>query len=210
MLSSSVKPATARKYNRIWDKWLAFAASHGVDIMPPDVRALEIFVADSDEFLGSSGVALTAVAAVAHFSALQGFGSPCEFPRFGKLLRGICLRHGKAAKPKNPFTPSHIVLFMNLAWSGTLREWRAALPLALCFQQLLWGAECFDLNGSNVALHADFFRVKVETSKNHPLGFLFWVKSTGRDLTVSGSSWPTLSTSWGSNWATQSRSSPAN
>jgi hypothetical protein len=46
----------------------------------------------------------------------------------------------------------------------------------LCFQQLLRGAECFDLNGSNVALHWDFFRVKVETSKNHPLGFSFWVK----------------------------------
>jgi hypothetical protein len=43
MLSSSVKPATARKYSRIWDKWVAFAASHGVEIMPPDVRALEIF-----------------------------------------------------------------------------------------------------------------------------------------------------------------------
>jgi hypothetical protein len=121
MLSSSVKPATARKYSRIWDKWVAFAASHGVEIMPPDFRALEIFVADSAEFLGSSGVALTAVAAVAHFSALQGFGSPCEFPRFGKLLRGICLTHGKAAMPKNPFTPSHIVSFMNLGRSGTLR-----------------------------------------------------------------------------------------
>jgi hypothetical protein len=137
MLSSCVKPSTARKYSRIWDKWVAFAASHGVKIMPPDVRALEIFVAVSAEFSGSSGVALTAVAAVAHFSALQGFGLPCKFPRFGKLLRGICLTHGKAAKPKNPFTPAHIVSFMNLARSGTLREWRAALPLALCFQQLL-------------------------------------------------------------------------
>jgi hypothetical protein len=130
MLSCSVKPATARKYSRIWDKWVAFAASYGVEIMPPDIRALEIFVADSAEHSGSSGVALTAVAAVAHFSALQGFGSPCEFPRFGKLLRGICLTHGKAAKPKNPFTPAHIISFMNLARSGTLREWRAALPLA--------------------------------------------------------------------------------
>jgi hypothetical protein len=144
--------------------------------MPPDVRALEIFVADSTEFSGSSGVALTAVAAVARFSALQGFGSPCESPRFGKLLRGICLTHSKAAKPKNPFTPAHIVSFMNLARSGTLHKWRAALPLALCFQQLLQGAECFDLNGSNVTQHADFFRVKVETSKNHPLGFSFRVK----------------------------------
>jgi hypothetical protein len=47
------------------------------------------------------------------------------------------LTHGKAAKPKNPFIPAHIILFMNLARSGMLREWRAALPLALCFQQLL-------------------------------------------------------------------------
>jgi hypothetical protein len=146
MLSSSVKPATARKYSRIWDKWVAFATSHRVKIMLPDVRALEIFVADSAELSGSSGVALTVVAAVAHFSALQGFGSPCEFPWFGKLLRGIHLTHGKAAKPKNPFTHAHIISFMNLARSVTLREWRVALPLALCFQQLLRGAECFDLN----------------------------------------------------------------
>jgi hypothetical protein len=67
-------------------------------------------------------------------------------------------------------------MFMNLARSGTIRKWRAALPLALCFQQLLQGAECFDLNGSNVTKHADFFCVKVETLKNHPLGFSFWVK----------------------------------
>jgi hypothetical protein len=70
---------------------------------------------------------------MAHFSALQGFGSPSEFPRLGKLLRGIRLTHGKATKPKNLFTPAYIILFMNLARLGTLREWRAALPLALCF-----------------------------------------------------------------------------
>jgi hypothetical protein len=124
----------------------------------------------------SIGVALTAAAAVAHFCALQGFGSPCEFPRFGKLLRGIRLTHGKAAKAKEPFTPAHIVTFMDLARKGTLREWRAALPLALCFQQLLRGVECFDLNWSNVSQHGDFFRVTVETSKNHPEGFSFRVK----------------------------------
>jgi hypothetical protein len=176
MLASSVKQATASKYGRIWDKWAAFATFHEVEIMPPEVRALEIFIVDSAEFSGSSGVALTAAAAVAHFCALQGFGSPCEFPRFGKLLRGIRLTHGKAVKAKEPFSPAHIVTFMDLARKGTLREWRAALPLALCFQQLLRGVECFDLNGSNVSQHADFFRVTVETSKNHPEGFSFWVK----------------------------------
>jgi hypothetical protein len=113
---------------------------------------------------------------VAQFCALQGFGSPCDFPRFGKLLRGIRLTHGKAAKAKEPFTPAHIVTFMDLARKGTFREWRAALPLALCFQQLLQGVECFDLNGSKVSQHVDFFRVTVEMSKNHPEGFSFWVK----------------------------------
>jgi hypothetical protein len=92
--------------------------------------------------------------------------------------------HGKAAKPKDLFTQAHIVLFMNLAWSGTLRQWRAALPLALCFKQLLRGVECFDLKGLNVTQHADFFCVKVETSKNHPERFLFRVKLIGRDLTA--------------------------
>jgi hypothetical protein len=74
---------------------------------------------------------------------------------------------------------------MDLARKGTLREWRAALPLALCFQQLLCGAECFDLNGSNVSLETSrllhttdgsFYRVTVDTSKNHPEGFNFRVR----------------------------------
>jgi hypothetical protein len=176
MLASSVKPATASKYGRIWDKWAAFATFYEVEIMPPEVRALEIFIVDSAELSGSSGVALTPAAAVAHFCALQGFGSPGDFPRFGKLLRGIRLTHGKAAKAKEPFTPAHIVTFMELARKGTLREWRAALPLVLCFQQLLRGIKCFDLNGSNVSQHADFFRVTVETLKNHAEGFSFRVK----------------------------------
>jgi hypothetical protein len=90
-----------------------------------------------------------------------------------KLLRGIWLTHGKAAKAKEPFTPAHIMTIMNLAQAGTLLEWRAALPLALCFQQLLRGVESFDLNGSTVSQHVDFDRVTEETSKNHPEGFSF-------------------------------------
>jgi hypothetical protein len=90
-----------------------------------------IFIVDSAEFSGSSGVALTAAAAVAHFCALQGFGSPCDFPRFGKLLRGIRLTHGKAAKAKEPFTPEHIVTFMDLAQKGTLRVEGGAPPGAV-------------------------------------------------------------------------------
>jgi hypothetical protein len=72
MFASSVKPATASKYGRIWEKWAAFATFYKVKIMPPEVRALEIFIVDSAEFSGSSGVALTAAAAVAHFCALLG------------------------------------------------------------------------------------------------------------------------------------------
>jgi hypothetical protein len=140
MLDSSVKPATAEKYARIWDKWAAFAAFHEVDVMPPEVRRLEIFVVNTSESSGSAGVAATAAAAVSHFCALEGFESPFGLPRFGKILRGIQNSYGKAARPKRLFTPEHIVTFMNLARKGTLREWRAALPLALCFQQLLRGS----------------------------------------------------------------------
>jgi hypothetical protein len=59
---------------------------------------------------------------------------------------------------------------MNLARKGTFREWRAALPLALCFQQLLRGVECFDLDGSNSSRHADFFRVPVDDSRPNCVG----------------------------------------
>jgi hypothetical protein len=171
LLASSVKKATAVKYGRIWDKWAVFAAVHYIEAMPPEVRGLEIFIADTDELSGSAGVATTAAAAVVHFCALEGYVSPFGCPRFAKLLRGIC----KAARPKKPFTLDHIVTFILLAQRGSLREWRSALPLVLCFQQLLLGAECFDLNGSNVTRMPNFFRVEVETSKNHPEGFSFWI-----------------------------------
>jgi hypothetical protein len=55
---------------------------------------------------------------------------------------------------------------MYLARKGTIREWRAALPLALCFQQLLRGMECFDLDGSNFNRQADFFWVTVRVPVN--------------------------------------------
>jgi hypothetical protein len=173
MLASSVKPSTAAKYGRIWDKWVLFATSHNVNIMPPEVRALEIFIADTAELSGSAGVATTAAAAVAHFCALEGFASLFGCPRFGKILRGIRSSFGKAATPRKPFLPEHIVSFMLLARRGTLREWRSALPLVLCYQQLLRGAECFDLNGSHVERLPAFFRVEIATSKNHPEGFSF-------------------------------------
>jgi hypothetical protein len=113
--------------------------------MPPEVRGLEIFMADLAEFSGSSGVAAMTAAAVTHFCALEGVDSPFAFPRFGKIMRGIKLSYGKAARPKKPFTAEDIVGFMNLARNGNLKEWRAALPLALCFQLLLRVPECFDL-----------------------------------------------------------------
>jgi hypothetical protein len=39
MLASSIKPSTARKYGRIWDKWAVFTASHEVQILPPEYYA---------------------------------------------------------------------------------------------------------------------------------------------------------------------------
>jgi hypothetical protein len=101
--------------------------------MPPEVRALEIFIIDTAELSGSADVATTSAAAVAHFCARGGIVSPFGCPRFGKILRGIKNTHGKAARPRKPFTPDHIVMFMLLARGGSLKEWRAALPLALCF-----------------------------------------------------------------------------
>jgi hypothetical protein len=173
LLRASVKPVTADKYGKHWDKWIKFAAIHGVDVMQPDMRALEIFIADTSELSGSAGVATTAAAAVAHFVALEGHPSPFTMPRFSKMMRGIRLNHGKLAKPKKPFRREDIMTFMDLAYAGTLVEWRAAFPMALCFQQLLRGAECFDLSGANVVITAVRIKVTVETSKNHPEGFEF-------------------------------------
>jgi hypothetical protein len=164
---------TSVKYGKHWDKWIKFAAIHGVDLMPPDMRAFEIFIADTSELSGSAGVATTAAAAVAHFVALEGHPSPFTTPRFSKMMRGIRLIHGKVAKPKKLFTRGDIMKFMDLAYAGTLVKWRAAFLMALCFQQLLRGAECIDLSGANVVITAVGFKVTVETSKNHPEGFEF-------------------------------------
>jgi hypothetical protein len=170
LLASSVKKATAVKYGRICDKWAVFAAVHHIEAMPPEVRGLEIFIADTDQLSESAGVATTAAAAVAHFCAFEGYLSPFWCPRFGKLLRGICNRHGKAARPKKPFTPDHIISFMLLA-----RHVEGVKVGSPVFQQLLRGSKVFDLNGSNVTRMPGFYCVEVKNSKNHPEGFSFWI-----------------------------------
>jgi integrase len=137
------------------------------------MRALEIFIADTSKLSGLAGVATTAAAAFAHFVALEEHPSPFTTPRFLKMMRVIGLNHSKVAKPKKPFTREDIMTFMDLAYAGKLVEWRAAFLMALCFQQLLRGAECFDLSGANVVITAVGFKVTVETSKNHPEGFEF-------------------------------------
>jgi hypothetical protein len=173
MLERSVKPGTLKKYSRHWDKWALFALAYDIEIMPPDMRGLEIYIADLAELSGSMNVANLAAASIAHFSACEGFSSPFTTPRLAKLMRGIRLSYGKAAKPKKPFTLAHIIGFMEQARNGSVADWRAAFPLVLCFQQLLRGAECFNLNGGNVIRLPDRFHVVVETAKNHPDGFTF-------------------------------------
>jgi hypothetical protein len=170
MLEKSVKASTLQKYNRSWDKWAYFATYHEVKVMPPDMRALEIFLADLAELSGSVSVSNQAIAAVSHFCNLEGFPSPFLTPRFSKILRGIKNYYSKPVRPKKPFTRDDIIRFMALARAGNLMDWRTAFPMALCYQQLLRGAECFDLNVSNLVRGRDTFQVVVETLKNHPEG----------------------------------------
>jgi hypothetical protein len=180
MLKHSVRPSTLAKYSRLWDKWASFSALHEVETVPPDMRALEIFIVNCAELAGPAGVENSTAAAVAHFTALEGWPSPFTTPRLSKILRGICNSYGKAAKPKKPFLRSHIILFMDMARKGSLLDWRAALPLALCYQQLLRGAEAFDLKGSNIVRHPEYFLIEVESAKNNPDGFSFKVPVDAR------------------------------
>jgi hypothetical protein len=122
-----------------------------------------------------AGSVLLMAAAVTHFCALEGYSSPFGSPRFGKIMGGIRRTYCKPVKSKKPYLTSHIMGFMDIARGGTLLDWRAALPMALCFQQLLCGAEAFDLDGGNVSVHAGYFLINVESSKNHPEGFDFKV-----------------------------------
>jgi hypothetical protein len=175
MLEKSVKPSTREKYSRLWDKWVAFSIFHGLSTMPPEMRGLEIFLMFLADLSGSAGVANSTAAAVAHFCALEGYHSPFTSPRFAKILRAIHLSHGKVAKPRMLFNKGHITKFMDTARAGTILDWRSALPMALCFQQLLRGAECFGLTGANVTRHFDYFMVEVVEAKNNPEGFSFKV-----------------------------------
>jgi hypothetical protein len=175
MLERSVKLSTREKYSRLWDNWVALSIFHELSTMPPEMRGLEIFLVDSAELSGSAGVANSTAAAVAHFCALEGYHPPFTSPRFKKILKAICLSHGKVAKPRMPFNKGHITTFMDTPRAGTILDWRAALPMALCFQQLLRGAECFGLTGANFTRHLDYFIVEVAEAKNNPEGFSFKV-----------------------------------
>jgi hypothetical protein len=176
MLEKSVKKSTLAKYGRAWDKWSIFATYHRVDVVPPDIRALEIFVANTAELSGSAGVASMSPAAITHFSSFEGVQSPFT---------------------KKPFSRLHITTFMDWARGGSLLDWRTPLPMALCYQQLLTGAEAFDLNGSNVDRRGDHFWVEVETSKNQPEGFSFKFRSTRIGLTTLELSSATTWSRWG-------------
>jgi hypothetical protein len=120
-------------------------------------------------------VANSTAAAVAHFCALEDFSTPFTTQRFTKIFRAIRLTHSKQVRPEKLFMREHMIEFMKAARVGSLLDWRAALPLALCYQQLLRGAECFDLDGSNVVRHPGFFSVQVQSSKNIPERFDFKV-----------------------------------
>jgi hypothetical protein len=52
--------------------------------------------------------------------------------------------------------------------------------LALCYQQLLRGAEAFDLKGSNIIRHPKYLLIEVESAKNNPDGFSFKVPVDAR------------------------------
>jgi hypothetical protein len=43
MLEKSVKASTREKYSRLWDKCVSFSIFHGMSMMPPEMRGLEIF-----------------------------------------------------------------------------------------------------------------------------------------------------------------------
>jgi hypothetical protein len=52
MLGNSVKRARLAQYNRAWDKWADFPSYYDLEVMPPEVRGLEIFLADLAELTG--------------------------------------------------------------------------------------------------------------------------------------------------------------
>jgi hypothetical protein len=57
-----------------------------VEVLPPDMRALEIFVSDTGEFSGSAGVMNSLAAAVAHFCALEGIFLHSRRPGFRRFF----------------------------------------------------------------------------------------------------------------------------
>jgi hypothetical protein len=164
-------------------------------------------VANLAELSGSVSVSNLPIAAVSHFCNLEGFPSPFSTPRFSKILRGIKNFYSKPVRPKKHFRKDDIIRFMNLARVGNLMDWRAAFPMALCYQQLLRGAECFDLNGSNMVRGMNAFQVVVETLKNHPEGFEFSVPIDRERLSCVDGSWRITLLRWASGWATLGPSS---
>jgi hypothetical protein len=134
MLQCSVKASTLAKYSRLWDKWATFASFHEVEVLPPDMRALEIFVSDTGELSGSAGVVNSLAAAVAHFWAGIFLYSRC--PGFQRFFAEARILSGRQPSPSGLFEGAHHDVH-GLGKGGSLLGWRAALPLALCYQELL-------------------------------------------------------------------------
>jgi hypothetical protein len=136
-VAESVAPGTLRRYKRKWIKWLAFAREHGYRLAPPQVLALE-------DYLVSVVTKRKSVAAIESVSASVNWHcaevrSPSPFldRRVALLVRGMKARFRRPVVPRLPFSRSHIRKFMRRA-QVSLRHWRAAVVMAVCFQDFLW------------------------------------------------------------------------
>ena len=114
-MAGAIADSTSKSYDRSFKTWTAYAAQHGLPILPVnpiDLGNCLTTIADSS---GSFAAISTLVAAVARHHWDRFLPSPSENFAFRRLLQGFKRRLSKPPKPKDPLTPE--ILGSAIQWS---------------------------------------------------------------------------------------------
>jgi hypothetical protein len=169
---ASVAATTGVSYDRAWLRWKLFARARGAAVLPPDERVVEAFLILVLAPKKSVAVIDAFSAAMNWFCGRAGLETPLSGRKLSLIVRGMKCEFKTAVRPRLPFTRKHVRRFMDAARrSESLKTWRAAVILALSFQEFLRFSEAAFLRLEDLEVDKDGVHFRVKKAKNHRTGF---------------------------------------
>ena len=163
---NSVATATARMYDKAFNKWAVFAAARQWVDIPADPAQVAIFIAHEGRDGASVVQISTAAAAVAHRHAQEALPSPIDHATVRKVLAGV---KRTAAKPAVQRMPLSFKILEEVGHKvredSSLKAWRTFWRMNIEFYALLRWEEVAVLRISDLSFHNQHMDVNVSKSK---------------------------------------------